>query len=242
MAETKYDESFPEQAMGFAADGLTDGQIASRMDISRSSLYNYKQQHPEFAEAIEAGREAVDDRVENRLLELALGDYSITIHVTDHEGRTRTTVKSAVPNLKAIQYWLERSDRRKGIKPAPLCGSRDCGIDKREKLEEKAEQPKTEPELDPSEIAGLQALAEYMSMCPADAGDGFSKKETEEFEDMMLVTFTEMERRKYNTKAATEGLPLIPDTAAAPRTVKGKYAPDMIRAWKDRAEFFELDL
>ena len=241
MAESKYDESFPEQAMGFAADGLTDGQIASRMDISRSSLYNYKQQHPEFAEAIEAGREAVDDRVENRLLELALGDYSITIHVTDHEGRTRTTVKSAVPNLKAIQYWLERSDRRKGIK-APPCGSRDCGKDKQEKLEEKAEQPKAEPELDPSEIAGLQALAEYMSMCPADAGDGFSKKETEEFEDMMLVTFTEMERRKYNTKAAAENRPLIPETAAAPRTVKGKYAPDMIRAWKDRAEFFELDL
>ena len=46
MAESKYDESFPEQAMGFAADGLTDGQIASRMDISRSSLYNYKQHHP----------------------------------------------------------------------------------------------------------------------------------------------------------------------------------------------------
>ena len=241
MAETKYDESFPEQAMGFAADGLTDGQIASRMDISRSSLYNYKQQHPEFAEAIEAGRDAVDDRVENRLLELALGDYSITIHVTDHEGRTRTTVKSAVPNLKAIQYWLERSDKRKGIK-APPCGSRDCGKEKREKLEEKAEQPKAEPELDPSEIAGLQALTEYMAMCPADAGDGFSKKETEEFEDMMLVTFTEMERRKYNTKAAAENRPLIADTAAAPRTVKGKDAPAMIRAWKDRAEFFELDL
>ena len=238
MAETKYDESFPEQAMNFAADGLTDGQIASRMDISRSSLYNYKQQHPEFAEAIEAGREAVDDRVENRLLELALGDYSITIHVTDHEGRTRTTVKSAVPNLKAIQYWLERSDRRKGIKTPP-CGSRDCG---KEKLEEKAEQPKAEPEPDPSETAGLQALAEYMAMCPADAGDGFSKKETEEFEDMMLVTFTEMERRKYNDKAAAEGRPLIPETAEAPRTVKGKYAPDMIKAWKERAEFFELDL
>ena len=126
MAESKYDESFPEQAMGFAADGLTDGQIASRMDISRSSFYNYKQQYPEFAEAIEAGRDAVDDRVENRLLELALGDYSITIHVTDHEGRTRTTVKSAIPNLKAIQYWLERSDRRKGIK-ARLAGPATAG-------------------------------------------------------------------------------------------------------------------
>ena len=237
MAETKYDESFPEQAMNFAADGLTDGQIASRMDISRSTFYNYKQQHSRFAEAIDVGRDVIDSRVENRLLELALGNYTITIHVTDHEGRTRTTVKSAIPNLKAIQYWLERSDRRKGAKQEKL--------DKREKLEkleEKAEQPKAEPELDPSEIAGLQSLAEYKALYPADAGDGFSKKETQEFEDMMLVTFTEMERRKYNTKAEAEGRPLIPATTEAPKTLKGQYAPDMIQDWKDRAEFFELDL
>ena len=75
---------------------------------------------------------------------------------------------------------------------------------------------------------------------PADAGDGFSKKETEEFEDMMLVTFTEMERRKYNDKAAAEGRPQIPYTDAAPRTLKGKYAPDMIKAAKDRADYFAM--
>jgi len=96
------------------------------------------------------------------------------------------------------------------------------------------------PDLDFSELAGQQALAEYMAMCPADAGDGFSKKETEEFEDMMLVTFTEMERRKYNEKAIAEGRPQIPYTDAAPRTLKGKYAPDMIKAWKDRADFFAM--
>ena len=96
------------------------------------------------------------------------------------------------------------------------------------------------PDLDFSEIAGQQALAEYIAMCPADAGDGFSKKETEQFEDMMLVTFTEMERRKYNEKAIAEGRPQIPHTDAAPRTLKGKYAPDMIKAWKDRADFFAL--
>ena len=79
-----------------------------------------------------------------------------------------------------------------------------------------------------------------MAMCPADAGDGFSKKETEEFEDMMLVTFTEMERRKYNEKAIAEGRPQIPYTDAAPRTLKGKYAPDLIKAAKDRADYFEL--
>ncbi len=170
MAESKYNESFPERAMDLASDGLTDSQIAYRLGVSRSSFYNYKRQYPELVEAIESGRDVVDGKVENSLLRQALGDYTITTHVTDHEGRTRTTVKDAVASLKAIVIWLERSDRRKGIK-APPCGSRDCGIDKREKLEEKTEQPKVEiqtepivppaPELDPSEIGGLQALAEY---------------------------------------------------------------------------------
>ncbi len=63
MSESKYDESFPERAMDFAAVGLTDRQIALKMDISRSSFYNYKQQHPDFAEAIEWGRELVDGKV-----------------------------------------------------------------------------------------------------------------------------------------------------------------------------------
>ena len=49
-----------------------------------------------------------------------------------------------------------------------------------------------------------------------------------------------MERRKYNEKAIAEGRPQIPYTDAAPRTVRGKYAPDMIKAWKDRADFFAL--
>ena len=245
MAESKYDENFPERAMDFASEGMTDSQIAYQLGVSRSTFYNYKQQHSRFAEAIDVGRDVIDSRVENRLLELALGNYTITIRVTNHEGRTRTTVKDAIPNLKAIQYWLERSDKRKGAKQEKL--------DKLEELEIQKEQPQTKsssvlavvktppaPDLDFSEIAGLQALAEYMAMCPADAGDGFSKKETQEFEDMMLITFTEMERRKYNEKAIAEGRPQIPHTDTAPRTVKGKYAPDMIKAWKDRAELFEL--
>ena len=246
MAETKYDESFPERAMDFASEGLTDCQIAYRLGISRSTFYNYKQQHSRFAEAIDVGRDVIDSRVENRLLELALGNYTITIHVTDHEGRTRTTVKDAIPNLKAIQYWLERSDKRKGILPETKEKKKVVQISPVTPEAAKATSAPSAvkappaPDLDFSELAGQQALAEYMAMCPADAGDGFSKKETEEFEDMMLVTFTEMERRKYNDKAAAEGRPQIPYTDAAPRTLKGKYAPDMIKAAKDRADYFAM--
>ena len=250
MAESKYDENFPERAMDFASEGMTDSQIAYQLGISRSTIYNYKQQHPRFDEAIDVGRDVIDSRVENRLLELALGNYTITIHVTDHEGRTRTTVKDATPNLKAIQYWLERSDKRKGILPetkekqtvvqiSPISAPEETKSSSVSSVPAAVKTPPA-PDLDFSEIAGLQALSEYMAMCPADAGDGFSKKETQEFEDMMLITFTEMERRKYNEKAIAEGRPQIPYTDAAPRTVKGKYAPDMIKAWKERADFFAL--
>ena len=246
MAETKYDENFPERAMDFASEGMTDSQIAYQLGISRSTFYNYKQQHSRFAEAIDVGRDVIDSRVENRLLELALGNYTITIHVTDHEGRTRTTVKDAIPNLKAIQYWLERSDRRKGILPETKEKKTVVEIspvsapETTQKTSVSSVPSVVNADLDFSELAGQQALAEYMAMCPADAGDGFSKKETQEFEDMMLVTFTEMERRKYNEKAAAEGRPQIQYTEAAPRTLKGKYAPDMIKAAKDRADFFEM--
>ena len=246
MAETKYDENFPERAMDFASEGMTDSQIAYQLGISRSSFYNYKQQHSRFAEAIDVGRDVIDSRVENRLLELALGNYTITIRVTNHEGLTRTTVKDAIPNLKAIQYWLERSDKRKGILPETKEKKTVVEITTAPEAAKGSSVPslvvKTPPapDLDFSELAGQQALAEYMAMCPADAGDGFSKKETEEFEDMMLITFTEMERRKYNEKAIAEGRPQIPYTDAAPRTLKGKYAADMIKAAKDRADFFAL--
>ena len=245
MAESKYDENFPERAMDFASEGMTDSQIAYQLGVSRSTFYNYKQQHSRFAEAIDVGRDVIDSRVENRLLELALGNYTITIHVTDHEGRTRTTVKDAIPNLKAIQYWLERSDRRKGILPETKEKKTAVEITTAPEAAKTSSVPavvKTPPapDLDFSEIAGLQALAEYMAMCPADAGDGFSKKETEQFEDMMLVTFTEMERRKYNEKAAAEGRPQIPYTDDAPRSVRGTYSPDLIKAWKDRADYVEL--
>ena len=247
MAETKYDENFPERAMDFASEGMTDSQIAYQLGISRSTFYNYKLQHSRFAEAIDVGRDVIDSRVENRLLELALGNYTITIRVTNNEGQTRTTVKDAIPNLKAIQYWLERSDKRKGILPetkekktvVEISPASPPEAIKSSSVPSVVKTPPA-PDLDFSELAGQQALAEYMAMCPADAGDGFSKKETEEFEDMMLVTFTEMERRKYNDKAAAEGRPQIPYTDAAPRTIKSKYAPDMIKAAKDRADFFEM--
>ena len=57
MIGLKYDETFPMKAAGYAREGAHDGEIAAKLGISRSMFYNYKPQYPEFAEALESGRD-----------------------------------------------------------------------------------------------------------------------------------------------------------------------------------------
>lgn len=55
----------------WARDGLTDEQIAEKMGITTSTLYNWKNKHSEILEALKKGKEVVDVEVENALLKLA---------------------------------------------------------------------------------------------------------------------------------------------------------------------------
>lgn len=55
----------------WARDGLTDEQIAEKMGITTSTLYNWKNKHSEISEALKKGKEVVDVEVENALLKLA---------------------------------------------------------------------------------------------------------------------------------------------------------------------------
>lgn len=57
----------------WARDGLTDEQIAEKLDISVASFYNYKNEHLEFLESLKKGKEVADYEVENALFKKALG-------------------------------------------------------------------------------------------------------------------------------------------------------------------------
>ena len=57
---------------GWARDGLTDEQIARNMGISPSTLYDWKNKHPEISEALKNTKDVVDREVENALLKEAL--------------------------------------------------------------------------------------------------------------------------------------------------------------------------
>jgi len=56
----------------FAQEGLTDAQIASRLHISRQTLYTWRNRHPELAAALKDSKELADARVVESLFRQAL--------------------------------------------------------------------------------------------------------------------------------------------------------------------------
>lgn len=67
-----------EKLQGWARDGLTDEQIAKNIGIRRPTLYAWKKEHPDIADALKKGKEVVDVEVENALLKKAIGTTTKT--------------------------------------------------------------------------------------------------------------------------------------------------------------------
>lgn len=65
---------------GWARDGLIDEQIAHNIGISKATLYDWKNKHPDFLEAIKSSKEVADFEVESALYSKACaGDVTAQI-------------------------------------------------------------------------------------------------------------------------------------------------------------------
>ncbi len=113
---SKYHESFPLMAEGYAREGMTDVQIAEKLHISTTALNRYQKKYPEFAEALRRGKLPVDTDVENSLLKKACG-YSrreeyIENSTECRNGNTverekrRIVIKDVPPDTAAAIFWL----------------------------------------------------------------------------------------------------------------------------------------
>ena len=84
--KTRVDEIFNEDNLilieGLARDGYTNQDIARRLGIEPSVLYNAKRTRPEINEALNRGKEIVDYKVENALLKSALGYRTKEVKIT----------------------------------------------------------------------------------------------------------------------------------------------------------------
>jgi len=61
---SKYDPDItPELAEQYARDGLTNDEIAAKLGVSTSTLYNWQKKYVEFLEALKKGKQVVDAKV-----------------------------------------------------------------------------------------------------------------------------------------------------------------------------------
>ena len=74
MAKSKWEQVKDKLILveGWARDGLTDEQIAEKLNISKDTFYKYKKNHTDFSDSLKKGKEVVDYQVENALLQNAL--------------------------------------------------------------------------------------------------------------------------------------------------------------------------
>ena len=114
----KYHEWITEDGLdrieSWARDGLTDEQMAKNMGISRTTFYDWKNKHPNIADALKSGKQPVDFEVENALLKNAMGfEYEETetyISVNADGKETRRVVKHkrySKPDTTAQIFWFQ---------------------------------------------------------------------------------------------------------------------------------------
>ncbi len=77
MANPKYERWLTEEGLvqieGWARDGLTEEQIASKMGVSRATLNNWKKNFLDILDTLKKGKEYADRTVERSLYERAIG-------------------------------------------------------------------------------------------------------------------------------------------------------------------------
>ena len=111
----KYDDSFPERVQELAEKGLSDREISKQLGISTTVFYEYKNEIPEFADALKKGKEPIDNEVENALYKRAMGyDYEeqvsevrISEDGTQHPSVVRNLKKHMPGDVTAQIFWLK---------------------------------------------------------------------------------------------------------------------------------------
>lgn len=107
---------------GWTRDGLVMSQIAENLNISKTTLYKYMQEHTELSERLKKGRDVSDAQVENELFRKAVGftrveKKPVKVKNVEYEnGKRKSETEEIVmveqevyypPELGAQVFWLK---------------------------------------------------------------------------------------------------------------------------------------
>jgi len=103
--QLRYKLEYPEQAARLCQLGATDMELAEFFDVSKQTIYNWKERFPEFRDAIRLAKFEADMKVTESLYNKALaGDVTACIYWT----------KNRRPDLWRDRKEVEHSGRAGG--------------------------------------------------------------------------------------------------------------------------------
>lgn len=113
---TKYEANYHvERAYGLALLGLDDSEMAKVWEVDVSTVSNWKNDHPEFLEALRQGKDEADQQIVKSLYHRARGYEHPEVDVKMYNGEIIMTdlVKHYPPDTAAAIFWLKNRQRDK---------------------------------------------------------------------------------------------------------------------------------
>ena len=106
---TKYKPEFCKKARALCQRGATDIELADAFEVSLATIYRWRNSEPEFCEAVKAGKDAADDRVERSLYQRAVGYTFESEKVFQYQGViVRADTREHVPPDPGAAFnWLK---------------------------------------------------------------------------------------------------------------------------------------
>lgn len=111
-----YKPEYAEQAQKLCRLGATDLELADFFDVDVRSIYRWAVRFDAFCQALKAGKEACDDRVERSLYNRAVGYSHDAVKIFMPAGAEKPVyaayVEHVAPDVGAASLWLRnrRSD------------------------------------------------------------------------------------------------------------------------------------
>jgi hypothetical protein len=110
-----YEDAFAEQATKLCALGATDMELADFFGVDVRTIYRWKHSHDEFCQALKAGKDAADERVERSLFQRATGYEQDEVKIfmpANAAAPVYATYRAKIaPDTTAAIFWLK--NRRK---------------------------------------------------------------------------------------------------------------------------------
>lgn len=113
---TLYKPEYADQAFKYCLLGATDEELAAFFEVDERTINRWKNDYPEFCQALKEGKEKADANVADRLYNRAMGYTHKETVTTSYQGQitdTKEIDKHYPPDTTAAIFWLKNRQPKK---------------------------------------------------------------------------------------------------------------------------------